>query len=162
MTYIEGHDNAGQCIFCDMLKSQDGPENLVLRRGRSAFVVLNRYPYTNGHMMIVPVAHHPTIELLDSACRAELINLASQAVSVLRQAYGAEAFNLGINIGEAAGAGIAEHVHMHVLPRWMGDTNFMATTALTRVIPESLEVTYQRLLEAWQAIDPPREPPHQA
>ncbi len=112
-------------------------------------MVLNRYPYTNGHLMVVPYAHQASIESLEDAALLEVMNLSSQALAVLRAAYGAEAFNLGVNIGKAAGAGVVNHVHMHVLPRWAGDTNFMATTAETRVIPEDLEVTFTRLKTKW-------------
>ena len=112
-------------------------------------MVLNRYPYTNGHLMVVPYAHQASIESLEDEALLEVMNLSSQALGVLRAAYGAEAFNLGVNIGKAAGAGVVNHVHMHVLPRWAGDTNFMATTAETRVIPEDLEVTFTRLKTQW-------------
>ena len=114
-------------------------------------MVLNRYPYTNGHLMVVPYAHQASIEALEDAALLEVMNLSSQALTVLRATYGAEAFNLGVNIGKAAGAGVVNHVHMHVLPRWPGDTNFMATTAETRVIPEDLEVTFTRLKAHWEA-----------
>jgi ATP adenylyltransferase len=152
MAYIEGRDNEEGCLFCNRLAQDDGPENLILHRGSHAFVILNRYPYNNGHMMVVPFEHRPSIDDLDSTTLVELMSLSSDSISVLRKAYGAEAFNLGINIGEAAGAGVAEHVHIHVLPRWAGDTSFAATTAETRVIPEALQVTYARLHQAWVEI----------
>jgi ATP adenylyltransferase len=150
MAYIEGHDAENSCIFCDYLTQEDGIGNLILHRGQRAFVILNRYPYTNGHMMVVPNDHRPSLDDLDAATQTELMRLVSGSVSVLRQVYGAEAFNIGANIGVAAGAGVVGHVHMHVLPRWSGDTNFMATTAETRVIPESIEETYNRLLVGWR------------
>jgi ATP adenylyltransferase len=155
MEYIEGPAGESGCLFCTCLASPDGPANLILHRTPHAFVMLNRYPYTNGHAMIVPVAHQPSIDLLDEAAQLDLMRLSSRVIRVLRRTYGAEAFNLGANIGRAAGAGIEAHVHLHVLPRWAGDTNFMATTAETRVIPESLETTYRRMLQAWQALEPP-------
>jgi len=155
MEYIEGHSGDAGCLFCTCLASPDGPESLVLHRTPHAFVILNRYPYTNGHAMVVPVAHQPSLELLDDATQLDLMRLASQVIRVLRRTYGAQAFNLGANVGRAAGAGIEDHVHLHVLPRWAGDTNFMATTAETRVIPESLETTYQRMLLAWRELEPP-------
>jgi len=123
--------------------------NLILHRGQNVFVVLNRYPYTNGHMMVVPFTHKHSLEGLDDKTLLEMLSLASEALGVLRDAYNADGFNLGANIGEAAGAGVKEHVHLHVVPRWTGDTNFMATTAETRVLPEALEVTYQTLLGLW-------------
>lgn len=153
MEYVERHQSGPGCLFCTSLLSPDGPGNLILHRTPHAFVMLNRYPYTNGHVMVVPVAHQPSLELLDEATQLDLMRLASQVIRVLRRAYGAESFNLGANVGRAAGAGIEEHVHLHVLPRWAGDTNFMATTAETRVIPESLEATYQRMLQAWQELE---------
>jgi ATP adenylyltransferase len=154
MEYIEGHSSESGCLFCSCLASPDGPENLILRRTPHAFVMLNRYPYTNGHAMVVPLAHLPSIELLDDATQLDLMRLASQVIRVLHRTYGAESFNLGANIGRAAGAGIEEHVHLHVLPRWAGDTSFMATTAETRVIPEPLETTYQRMRLAWRELEP--------
>lgn len=153
MEYIEGHSPDSGCFFCDCLQQQDGSDNLILHRADSAFVMLNRYPYTNGHMMIVPTAHQPSIDDLSEEEQASLMQLSARAVRVLRRAYDARAFNLGANIGQAAGAGVVGHVHLHVLPRWSGDTNFMATTASTRVIPESLAVTYEKLLPLWSAAD---------
>jgi len=152
MAYIEGHDAENSCIFCDFLAQEDGIDNLILYRGERAFVILNRYPYTNGHMMVVPNVHKPSLDDLEPDTQTELMQLMSDTVSVLRQEYSAEAFNIGANIGVAAGAGVVGHVHMHVLPRWSGDTNFMATTAETRVIPESIEDTYNRLLVGWRRI----------
>lgn len=155
MAYIEGQVSESACLFCTCLASPDGLHNLILHRTPLAFVMLNRFPYTNGHAMVVPVAHQPTLETLDEPTLLELMRLASRTMRTLRQAYGAEDFNIGANIGRAAGAGIEGHVHLHVLPRWSGDTNFMATTAETRVIPESLETTYQRLLTTWHKLQPP-------
>jgi diadenosine tetraphosphate (Ap4A) HIT family hydrolase len=106
---------------------EDSPENLIIQRGKLAFVILNLYPYTSGHVMVVPFAHKPNLEELDSATRAEMMELTSQATSVLRKIYGTKSFNIGVNIGEAAGAGVKEHVHIHIVPRWVGDTNFMST-----------------------------------
>jgi len=147
MEYIEGHTGSSDCLFCELPKSDD---NLILHRGVEAYVVLNRYPYSNGHLMVVPYAHEASIEGLEDTTRLEVMNLSSKALTVLRATYGAEAFNLGVNIGKAAGAGVVNHVHMHVLPRWAGDTNFMATTAETRVIPEDLEETFARLKNHWE------------
>jgi ATP adenylyltransferase len=149
MDYIEKQAGKPGCLFCDRLAEQDGVGNLIVHRGPHAFVILNRFPYTSGHLMVVPYAHLPSIEDLDDASRADLMALTSKAVSLLRRGYGAQAFNLGINIGEPAGAGIVDHVHMHVVPRWSGDTNFMVTTAETRVIPEGLPDTYHRLRALW-------------
>jgi ATP adenylyltransferase len=155
MAYIEGHASESGCLFCSCLAAPDGPGNLILHRTPRACVILNRYPYTNGHAMVVPVAHQPTLETLDETTQLDLLRLTSRVLLVLRRTYGAEAFNLGANIGRAAGAGIEGHFHLHVLPRWAGDTNFMATTAETRVIPESLDTTYGRMHAAWQELESP-------
>jgi len=154
MTYIKQGTQPDRCLFCDLLQQEDGPANLILYRGQHAFVVLNRYPYTNGHMMIVPFEHQDTLESLAAPVLNEMIALTSTAMSVLRKTYQPDGFNLGANIGEAAGAGVKEHVHIHVLPRWSGDTNFMATTAHTRVIPEALTETYALLRTGWEETTP--------
>jgi ATP adenylyltransferase len=150
MEYVEKNVEQGSCLFCDQLSQPDGMDNLILHRGEHSFVILNRYPYTNGHMMVVPNAHQASLDALDEKTLAELILLVSKALSVLREAYGAEYFNVGANIGTAAGAGIADHVHMHVLPRWVGDTSFMTTTGDVRVIPEALEASYAKLQAIWK------------
>ena len=128
----------------------DNSENLVVVRGQHAFVILNRFPYTSGHLMVVPYEHSPSLEQLDPPARCEMMELTNRAVQVLRDEYQPEGFNLGMNIGAAAGAGIAEHVHLHVVPRWGGDTNFMSSVAGTRVLPEALEDTYRRVKAAWE------------
>jgi ATP adenylyltransferase len=169
MTYLRGADpadnpRAGQatspilgtrplggtgCIFCDLPAQDRDADNLIVRRGRLAYVILNLYPYNNGHLMVVPYAHVPSIEQLDAPALAEIMALTNQALATLRRMYSPEAFNLGVNIGGAAGAGIAEHVHMHIVPRWSGDTNFMSTVAGTRVIPEDLRETWRQAHELW-------------
>jgi ATP adenylyltransferase len=144
------HDRSADCVFCKAaLQQHDDPENLVIFRDQLAFVILNRFPYTSGHMMVVPYDHVPSLELLSAQTRAEMMELANQAVQVLRVIYHPEGFNLGINMGEVAGAGIVDHVHLHVVPRWGGDTNFMSSVAATRVLPESLEDSFIRIREAW-------------
>ncbi len=150
MAYIKGETEETGCLFCNRLAQRDGPQNLILYRGQRAFVILNRFPYTNGHMMIVPIAHKNSIEELDDQTLSELIQLTNQALAILRQAYDAENFNIGINIGEASGAGVTDHVHLHVVPRWPGDTSFMSTVAETRVLPEALEETFEKLQSAWK------------
>ncbi len=151
MSYIEQHNHDDPCVFCRALSLPDGPENLIVFRGAHAFVILNRYPYTSGHLMIVPNAHQADLDDLEPAARAELMELASRAVTILRNAYSPEGFNMGANMGAAAGAGIADHVHLHLVPRWQGDTNFMSALGQTRVLPEALETTYQRIRQAWDA-----------
>jgi ATP adenylyltransferase len=152
MTYIQKHKETEGCVFCEALGTPDGPDNLILYRGQQAFVILNRYPYTSGHLMVVPYQHDATIEGLEAETRAELMELATQVMSILGKEYHAQGFNMGINVGEAAGAGITEHVHLHVVPRWTGDTNFMSSLGETRVLPETLDDTYQRLKKAWEQV----------
>jgi ATP adenylyltransferase len=149
MKYIQKHERVPGCIFCTAIDLPDGPDNLILARGEQAFVILNRFPYSSGHLMVVPYQHESTFELLDPATRAEMMELAAHAMGVLREVYKPEGFNVGANIGAVAGAGVAEHVHLHIVPRWGGDSNFMTTLAQTRVLPEALEDTYARLRERW-------------
>jgi ATP adenylyltransferase len=150
MEYIENNEKENGCVFCNALARDDGAENLIAFRGQRAFVILNRYPYTSGHLMVVPFEHKPNLEELDSETRAEMMELTTRCMTVLRKIYNPQAFNMGANIGEAAGAGVKEHVHIHIVPRWKGDTNFMSALAGTRVLPESLEDTYRRVREAFQ------------
>ncbi|OGO73255.1 MAG: HIT family hydrolase [Chloroflexi bacterium RBG_19FT_COMBO_56_12] len=153
MTYIEKHKDEQGCAFCRALERPDGPDNLIIFRGQRAFVILNRYPYTSGHLMVVPYVHQSSLEILEADIRAEVMELAALGITVLRQAYNPQGFNIGINIGEAAGAGITEHVHLHVVPRWAGDTSFMSSLGQTRVLPESLEDSYRRIKEEWSKTD---------
>ena len=152
MKYIQQGVQPGGCIFCNAAQPGSDDEYFVVARAKRSFVILNRYPYTSGHVMVVPYVHQPSIEDLDPETRQEMIELANQALGVLRSVYRPEAFNVGANIGSAAGAGIAEHVHIHVVPRWNGDTNFMSTIAETRVLPEDLAETYRRIRDQWQQL----------
>ena len=145
MKYIENNDKQEGCIFCNALAQPDNAENLIIKRGKLAFVIVNLYPYTSGHIMVAPMAHQPSLEFLDPGSRAEMMELVSESMVVLKQIYHPQAFNVGANIGEAAGAGEPDHVHMHIVPRWAGDTNFMSTLGETRVLPEALEDTYKRI-----------------
>ena len=138
------------CLFCELQAKEDGPENLIVHRGKLSFVVLNRYPYTSGHVMVVPFEHKPNLEELSPEIRAEIMELTARSNTVLRKLYKTNSFNVGINIGEAAGAGVKEHVHVHVVPRWNGDTNFMSTLAETRVLPEALDDTWKRVRAGFQ------------
>ncbi len=151
MKYIENNEKQEGCIFCNALARVDNTENLIIKRGELAFVILNLYPYTSGHIMVAPMAHQPSLEFLDPDSRAEMMELVSQSIVVLKQVYNPQAFNVGANIGEAAGAGEPDHVHLHIVPRWEGDTNFMSTLAETRVLPESLEETYNRIKAGFEA-----------
>jgi ATP adenylyltransferase len=150
MEYILAPKTDEGCIFCNGLKQVDGPDNLIVFRGSKAFVMLNRFPYTSGHLMVVPYEHRPSLDLLETDSRSDIMNLAAKALQVLVTLYSPQGFNLGMNIGNAAGAGISEHVHLHVVPRWVGDTNFMSSVSQTRVLPELLEETYRRVKEAWE------------
>ncbi len=148
--YIMQNEPPPGCIFCTALEKEDGTENLIIARGERAYVIINRFPYTSGHIMVVPNEHQSSFEKVDAQTRAELMELITQAMGVLRELYHPEGFNVGANIGAVAGAGIVDHAHFHIVPRWGGDTNFMTTLAATRVLPESLEDTYQRLRQAWE------------
>jgi ATP adenylyltransferase len=148
MGYIMSEKEEG-CVFCQVLSMEDGPENGILYRGEKAFVILNAYPYTNGHIMVLPYQHVPDLDDLDPDIRAEMFELVNRLSVTLRKVYNPEGFNIGINMGEVAGAGIEEHIHIHVVPRWRGDTNFMTAVGGTRVVPESLADTYKRVKEAW-------------
>jgi ATP adenylyltransferase len=142
-----GGDEADDaCVFCPIAAdpASDG-KNFVLHRASHNFVLLNLYPYTSGHLMIVPYEHAADLDAVAKETTDELMDLAKRAQTALRQAYRPEGFNLGMNLGRAAGAGVAGHVHLHVLPRWAGDSNYMTTVGETRVLPEDLQMTYERL-----------------
>jgi ATP adenylyltransferase len=131
------------CIFCDVF--QPGREDLVLVRGRTAYVILNLYPYNNGHLMVVPVRHVATLEATTAEEQAELMRFTRLAEMALNEAYSPHGINVGMNLGRAAGAGVADHLHVHLVPRWTGDTNFMSVVGETRVLPEDLAGTKRRL-----------------
>ena len=145
MKYIEQHRKDDGCVFCSEQAKTDSAENLIAFRGELAYVILNRFPYTGGHLMVVPFAHAANLEELDSKTRGEMMELTSRCMTVLRNIYKPHGFNMGANIGEAAGAGVLGHVHIHIVPRWNGDTNFMSALGEVRVLPESLEDTYKRI-----------------
>jgi ATP adenylyltransferase len=133
------------CIFCDAVARNDDAHTLIVYRGAKTFIILNRFPYTSGHVMIVPYAHVAELNLCDSATLTEMMTLAQRMEKVFQADYKPDGMNLGMNLGRAAGAGVAGHLHLHALPRWFGDANFMTVTAETRVHPEDLQVTYARL-----------------
>jgi len=134
-----------QCIFCVAATSEDTRATLTLFRSPHALVMLNRYPYTNGHLMVAPVAHEARLfESADGSLHA-LIRLTAEAQRILSDVYHPDGFNIGMNFGQAAGAGIADHYHLHIVPRWNGDSNFMTVTAQTRLVPESVDGTFDRL-----------------
>lgn len=151
MTYIENSIKEEGCVFCNAQAKADSAENLIAFRGKFSYVILNRFPYTSGHLMVIPFNHTATIEELNSEIRAEMMELTSRCTTELGKIYKPHGFNVGINMGEAAGAGVLGHVHIHIVPRWAGDTNFMSSVGETRVLPESLEQTYKRVREAFTA-----------
>jgi len=153
MSYIKmdgASRSANGCIFCDKSSAQIDFENLVLHRGNHCFVLLNLYPYNNGHLMVAPYMHTATLNDLADAATLELMNLTKQAQDTLVRAFGPHGFNIGMNLGAVAGAGIADHLHMHIVPRWNGDTNFMPVVAQTKVMPDTLAGTYEKLLAEWK------------
>jgi ATP adenylyltransferase len=139
------------CLFCRVASELNDARNYVVLRAERSFILLNRYPYTTGHLMIAPYAHVATLEEAEAATLEEMMRLAQRAEKVLRAVYRPSGLNLGFNIGESAGAGIAGHIHMHALPRWAGDTSFITTIGETRVLPEALDTTYEKLSEALKA-----------
>ncbi len=149
LDYIRG-PGPGECIFCRAFSSDDGDEaHHVLHRGESCFALLNAYPYTSGHLMIAPYEHVPSIEQLEVPALTELMTLSQRALGALGRNYRPEGFNLGINQGKAAGAGIEDHVHLHVVPRWGGDTNFMSAVGEVRVLPQTLGDSWAELREGF-------------
>ncbi len=144
MEYIKKVNEPG-CVFCKKLRKKDGPENLVLYRGRKSFIMLNLYPYTNGHIMIAPLKHIKDLEKLDAATLAEMMKLSQKMIFILKKLMHPEGFNVGINIGKVAGAGVLGHVHIHIVPRWNGDHNFMPVLGATKVMPQTLNEVYALL-----------------
>jgi ATP adenylyltransferase len=149
LPYLTALKKLEGCIFCAMASADRDEECLVVYRAEHNFVVLNRFPYTSGHLMVVPYRHVPDLAGLDDAAASELMALTRASERHLRGIYSPDGLNLGMNIGESAGAGIAGHIHMHVLPRWTGDANFMSTVGQARVLPEELPVTWRRLRDAF-------------
>ena len=145
-------EKSGECIFCNAAKLNIGRQTLTLFRDERARVMLNRYPYTNGHLMVAPIAHHARLfESSDESLRA-LIRLTAESQRILSDVYHPDGFNIGMNFGQIAGAGVADHYHVHVVPRWSGDSNFMTVTAQTRLVPEELDVTFVKLQPHFQQI----------
>jgi len=136
------------CIFCDKVKENKDRENYVLLRGKNAFVMLNTFPYSNGHLMVAPYKHVPDFESLEKDVLGELMGLVKTCTQILKKALKPEGFNVGINLGKVAGAGVEGHIHIHIVPRWGGDTSFISTVGNTKIIPESLDDTYRKLLSA--------------
>lgn len=149
MKYIQNRKSKDECPFCTALESPGLEDQFLIHKGTQVFVILNRYPYTSGHLLILPMEHKEKMEDLDPETRAEMMELINHALLVLEQIYRPEGFNVGLNMGEAAGAGIPKHLHWHVIPRWSGDTNFMTAAGGVRVLPELLEDTHTKIRSAW-------------
>jgi len=145
MTYITAAKTSGGCVFCDALSGSDDRERLLLARGTDAFLILNRYPYAAGHLMAVVNRHVGTLPEATPSEVAGAMELVTLAISILTAEYRPEGFNVGLNQGRVAGAGIVDHLHLHVVPRWGGDNSFISVVGDTRVLPEDLETTYDRL-----------------
>jgi ATP adenylyltransferase len=153
MKYVQGEkEETPGCIFCALPALPDGNQSLVIARGKFSYVIMNRYPYTSGHLMVIPYQHQSALERLSPAERAEAMELCNQGIQVLQNVYKPQGFNVGFNLGAAAGAGIAEHIHLHIVPRWSGDSNFMTAIGMTRVLPESMEESYARLVAGWHKL----------
>jgi ATP adenylyltransferase len=147
-TYIADTAKNDRCIFCDLLAEGDDEKSLIVLRGEKNYVVLNRFPYTSGHVMIVPYTHVADLSGCDNETLSEMMQLARRVQVALAAAYKPEGYNLGMNLGRCAGAGITGHLHLHVLPRWTGDSNFMTVVGETRIEPEDLATTYRKLRSA--------------
>jgi ATP adenylyltransferase len=151
LEYIKG-DKPGECIFCAKPGAGDDEAKLIVHRGELCFAILNAYPYNNGHLMVAPFRHVPSIEDLEAEELSELMALSQRSLAALREGYGPDGFNLGINQGKIAGAGVEDHVHLHVVPRWGGDTNYMPVIGSTRVLPQSLADSWRTLRESFEAV----------
>lgn len=150
MEYVTGPRTEG-CFLCEGIESNDDKAHLIVKRGQKAFVILNKYPYNSGHLVVAPIRHIGEIDDLTLEEHTEAMSLVVLCVNALRSALSPEGFNIGANLGSTAGAGLPDHFHWHVVPRWIGDTNFMPVTAGSKVIPEPLEETYVRLANAFRA-----------
>jgi len=148
-TYVKSADSTPGCVFCGILQASTDPESdhkyFILHRGVECFVILNSYPYNSGHVMVIPYAHLDELGKLPATAAHEMMDLCQEVEAALRKVYSPDGINLGMNIGKAAGAGVAGHIHMHILPRWVADSNFMTVVGETRVLPETLDQTWERL-----------------
>lgn len=150
MKYIKERDEDGGCVFCEAQAEPDEEQSLIVHRGQWTYAILNRYPYTTGHLLVLPYEHVSRLDELGNETHMEMMRTIYTGVSILRQIYQPDGFNIGMNLGEAAGAGIPKHIHWHVVPRWSGDTNFISSVGGTRVIPEALQDTFQKIRGAWE------------
>ena len=143
--YVTTANNPGDCVFCGLIQAKNDEQALIVHRAKYCFVVLNAFPYTSGHTMVVPYEHVDQLQKLSSSAAEEMMALTQRLEGVLREIYRPDGLNLGMNLGKAAGAGVASHIHMHILPRWFADVNFMTSVGETRVLPEDLPTTYKRI-----------------
>lgn len=148
--YISGKEKRQGCVFCDLPSENKDEEHYILYRGQLCYIILNIFPYTSGHLMIVPFQHQSSLAELDDATTDEMMRLAKSSQRALEKEYNPDGFNIGMNLGASAGAGIAQHLHLHVVPRWVGDGNFMSVIAETRMLPEMLQETQNRLKPYFQ------------
>ena len=151
LEYVQHADEPGECVFCRAAALPEDEPELVVRRGELAFALLNKFPYASGHLLVAPIRHGTAFDTLDEAEALAVHRLAAEAIEALRAVYAPEGFNVGWNLGRVAGAGIVDHGHVHVVPRWNGDTNFMPVLADVRVLPEHLQESRRRLADAWPA-----------
>ena len=152
--YIMSPKHEG-CIFCDFPKENRDEERLIVYRGEKCFVMMNNYPYNPGHVMVAPYRHVGSLEELDESEALEIMKLSQRAVKVIRETMDPDGFNIGINLGKVAGAGIEDHIHLHIVPRWNGDTNFMPVIADVKIIPEAVEETYKKLRSGFEKLTSP-------
>ncbi len=152
MIYIQDNQPKPGCVFCDVMSNGNLAQDHVVYVGKSAYIMLNRFPYTSGHLMIIPQKHASTLDELTAETRAEIMELTVLSMQVLTTVYHPDGYNLGMNIGKAAGAGIQDHIHLHIVPRWEGDTNFMSSVGEVRVLPEALDDTHNRLIQGWRML----------
>ena len=160
--YVKSADSTPGCVFCGILQESTSSDadvqaaadrrHFIVHRGRECFVILNSFPYNAGHVMVIPYAHLDELQKLSTSAAHEMMDLAQKVETALRQLYNPDGINLGMNVGKAAGAGVAGHIHMHVLPRWAGDTNFMTVVGETRVLPETLDTTWERMKAAFTRV----------
>ena len=153
LEYIVSEEKPDGCIFCIFPQQDEDEKNLILYRGKHAFVIMNRFPYSNGHLLVPPYRHIADIDDLTDEETLEIMQLTQKCCKVLKAVCRPDGFNIGINMGTAAGAGIADHVHLHVVPRWNGDTNFMPVFADVKVVPQALETTYKQLKAQFDRLD---------
>ena len=143
--YITGANDPDSCLFCRIAQAKNDEQTLIVHRAAHCFVMLNAFPYTSGHAMVVPYEHVDELQKLSTPAAEEMMALTQRLEGILRGLYRPDGLNLGMNLGKAAGAGVAGHIHMHILPRWFGDVNFMGSVGETRVLPEDLPTTYKRI-----------------